>query len=575
MKRKYVSLNIKVFLLALVLMIIPSTIIGTLLYSKSIHIIQQKQKGIVKNALKNISDGIELDMKNVRDMSLFVISNNEIRKALKMKEVEKKSVVEYQNKIMSNLTFFIGQNSYINNLYIKGYNGFEVFMGENTSKLSEEDIKKADELKGGYFWKWKEKEGKYSLQLIREINNIDNPNIGLGTLEIEINDQAIKQKFHNFLDAFPGHLSLFCDDKYIYKYGEACLDEKQLADLLREKELENNFTEINRKNHELLYFYRIPNSQYLLISGIQFGDLYREMGSIKNLLLFGVFISFFLCLLIVLLFARKILNPLKQLTIKIQEISKENYKTQLSISSNDEIGILADSFNKMARRLDELVNEVIKGKMLQKEAQLRALQAQINPHFLYNNLDTAYWMSRLEKAEKTGKIILALSALYRSAVNTEGKMISVEMEKNYLEEYILIQQLRLDTLVNFKLNIENTTLKYRTLRFVLQPLVENSIEHGILVTGQKGIISISIYEEDESLIFKIEDSGKGEPIENLNEMLNSTNTNQKKGMALRNIHERIRLQYGVNYGLEFQNSELGGLCVIVKQPLIEHKTKQL
>ena len=170
---------------------------------------------------------------------------------------------------------------------------------------------------------------------------------------------------------------------------------------------------------------------------------------------------------------------------------------------------------------------------------------------------------------------MALSALYRSAVNTEGKMISVEMEKNYLEEYILIQQLRLDTLVNFKLNIENTTLKYRTLRFVLQPLVENSIEHGILVTGQKGIISISIYEEDESLIFKIEDSGKGEPIENLNEMLNSTNTNQKKGMALRNIHERIRLQYGVNYGLEFQNSELGGLCVIVKQPLIEHKTKQL
>ena len=482
-------------------------------------------------------------------------------------------VIEYQNGIISNLTFFIGQNSYINNLYIKGYNGFEVYMGKNTPKLSEEDISRADALKGRYFWKWEKKEGKYSLQLIREINNIDNPNIGLGTLMIEINDYTIKQQFQSFLDAFPGHISLFCDDKYIYKYGDESLEEGQLMDLLSENKIDNSFMEIKRNNQELLYFYRIPNSQYLLISGIQFNDLYREMGSIKNLLLFGILISSFLCLLIVLIFSRKILNPLKQLTIKIQEISKENYKTRLDISSNDEIGILADTFNKMARRLDELVNEVIRGKILQKEAQLKALQAQINPHFLYNNLDTAYWMSRLEKAEKTGKIILALSSLYRSAASTEGKMISVEMEKNYLKEYVLIQQLRLDALVNFKFNISNTSLKYRTLRFVLQPLVENSIEHGILPTGEKGTISISIYEEDEILVFKIEDSGKGETIENLNKILMNTGPEQKKGMALKNIHERIRLQYGAKYGLEFQKSELGGLCVIVKQPLIEHKSK--
>lgn len=570
-KKRYISLNIKVFVLALILMIIPSLIIGTLMFEKSIDVIQQKQKIQVEIALKNISDSAEMDMKNARDLSLFIISDSNVRKALKAKDIKQGDKIEYQNRIMSNLSFFVGNNSYINGLKIQGYNGMEVSIGSNNLELTEGDITRARQLKGGYTWKWKKNNNKTALCLIRQINDIEHTNIELGIMQIELADNMIKSQFHEFLEVYPGYVALYHQNgKCITEYGKNVFDKNRIKHLVENKE-SKDFVEYLNKNQDLTYLYKIPNSDFVLVSCMQFKMLYAENDSIKMLLAGGVLCSFFLCLLVEYLFSKRIIKPLKQLTKKIQEIANENYKIQLNFSSNDEIGILAVNFNNMAKRLDELVNEVIKEKILQKEAQLKALQAQINPHFLYNNLDTAYWMSRLEKAEKTGKILLALSALYRSAVNTEGKLISVEMEKNYLEEYILIQKLRLDKMVEFHLDISQEALKYTTLRFILQPLVENSIEHGILPGGEQGCIYVKLYIKDEILLFEIEDSGKGESVDTLEKIVMKTDSEEKKGMALRNIHERIKLQYGEQYGLFFERSKLGGIRVIVKQPLILYK----
>lgn len=113
----------------------------------------------------------------------------------------------------------------------------------------------------------------------------------------------------------------------------------------------------------------------------------------------------------------------------------------------------------MTKRMNELINEVLKGKMLQTEAELNVLQAQVDPHFLYNNLDTAYWMNRLEKAEKTGKVVLAIADLYRLTVNFGHRLIPVETEIRYMEDYIVIQELRVSDLIQFHVEIQDGVKK--------------------------------------------------------------------------------------------------------------------
>lgn len=574
-KKRFVSLNIKVFLLALAVMIIPTIVVGATLYNKSIEIVKQKQEILVKNALRNITDNMDVNMTNAHSVSLFVIADGRIRNALLASDMSQSEILVKQNEILSSLSFFTGQTSYIESIYIHGENGLDVYSGKTDVKINDEDAKEAVFQKGGPVWKWKQNpnEKTVNLSLIREIKNKENPQEKLGIMRIDISSTMLEEQFKNFVEAYPGQISLWDENgKEVYAYGNSPLMENVLAQGIQKMQQEYTWIEaVNEKDNVLSYYYRIPDSSWILTSSMQFTALYAENSVIRDLLVTGIGASLILCTVIVFIFTRAILLPLKQLTGKIREISEENYKIRLDYDSNDEIGILSRSFNNMARRLDEVVNEVLRGKVLQRDAQLKALQAQINPHFLYNNLDTAYWMSRLEKAEKTGKILLALSALYRSTVSTTGKLISVDMEIRYVKDYIVIQQMRLNTMVEFLLEVEEDTLNDTTLRFVIQPLVENSIQHGILPAKQPGIIKIRIYHSEGILYFEVEDTGRGISIEELTALLAETDSEEKRGMAIRNIHQRISLQFGPEYGLHFEEIASGGIRAVVKQPIISYE----
>ena len=322
----------------------------------------------------------------------------------------------------------------------------------------------------------------------------------------------------------------------------------------------------------ILYCNKIASNQWTIVSGMQSSDLFAENEAIKLLFLTIIASTLVLSLGIVYMMAKLITQPLIELTEQTKKITEEDYDIHLNIFSNDEFGILAENFNYMAERLDELVNEELRNKVLLQEAQFNALQAQINPHFLYNNLDTAYWMSRMEKAEKTGKILLALSALYRSAARSGNKIITVEEEVKYAQDYITIQELRLGNQIQFELKVEDATKECLTVRFILQPLIENSIEHGILPGGMEGHISIRIYADEEFLYFEVKDSGMEVSAEEITKILQAEKVEGRRGMAIRNIHQRIQIQYGMQFGLTFSQIPTGGISTIVRQPAVKKTT---
>ena len=566
MKKKFISLNVKFFLIALAVAIIPAGIVGGIMYYKSIESAMEKQEYAAENFMHNIADTISVVQQYVRSVSLNIISDNQVRDALLLKVPPEDVRVKRQNEISEAFFFYTGLVSYIDGIYLKGNNGIETLIGQMDTSFLDENLEEVQNARGGAVWKWVKDGTKNNLYLLREIRDKENPSVSLGYMQILVRSDVIEEQLGVFLETFPGYVAIFDrNGSELIGRGNLAADMKEVKGLIQSVE---DFNSIKKKGM-ILYCNKIGNSQWTIVSSMRSSDLFAENEAIKILFLTIVVSTLILSLGIVYMMAKLITQPLIDLTEQTKKITEDNYDIHLNISSNDEFGILGENFNHMAERLDELVNEELRNKVLLQEAQFNALQAQINPHFLYNNLDTAYWMSRMEKAEKTGKILLALSALYRSAARSGSKIITVEEEAKYARDYITIQELRLGNQIQFKLNVEDTAKELLTVRFILQPLIENSIEHGILPGGVGGHISIRIYADETVLYFEVEDSGMEVSAEQITKLLHTEKAEGRRGMAIRNIHQRIQIKYGEQFGLIFSQNPSGGISTIVRQPVVK------
>lgn len=571
-KQMFVSLNVKVFILGIVISMIPIAIIGTVLYRKSLEIVEQKQEAASENALDSIADSIQVTTDYVGNLSLYIIQNSDVKETLLAESMNGSELLRRQNEVAKSLMFYTGQNQFVNSIYIEGENGLVLHAGDVRNVKREEELAgRAKKLMGKSFWTGTSAKNDDSpvvyLTLTRSIRDTENLQNTLGTLWINVPLSKMKEQFSNYIETYPGYIALVDDDGNVLL--SAGKSETVISDL--EKLKESRITTISdKKSNTLVYGNKLSDTGWTIVSGLERSKLLEENRTIRDLLIYGIVASMLLCLLTSVLFSRVILHPLRLLTGKIREVKEDNYDVQLQFESNDEIGILSTQFNAMTRRMNELVNEVLTGKVLQTEAELKALQAQINPHFLYNNLDTAYWMSRLEHADKTGRVVLAIADLYRLTMNSGQKFISVETEIRYVENYIVIQELRTADQIQFHIEADEELFQWATMRFVIQPLVENSVEHGILPSGREGDIWIRGFKDEENLYFEVEDNGDSIDISEIEELLMDVKSEEKRGMAIRNIDQRIKLQFGKNYGLFFRAGTENGTVVRIVQPLLAY-----
>lgn len=571
-KQMFVSLNVKVFILGIVISMIPIAIIGTVLYRKSLEIVEQKQEAASENALDSIADSIQVTTDYVGNLSLYIIQNSDVKETLLAESMTGSELLRRQNEVAKSLMFYTGQNQFVNSIYIEGENGLVLHAGDVRDVKREEELAgRAKKLMGKSFWTGTSAKNDDSpvvyLTLTRSIRDTENLQNTLGTLWINVPLSKMKEQFSNYIETYPGYIALVDDDGNVLL--SAGKSETVISDL--EKLKESRITTISdKKSNTLVYGNKLSDTGWTIVSGLERSKLLEENRTIRDLLIYGIVASMLLCLLTSVLFSRAILHPLRLLTGKIREVKEDNYDVQLQFESNDEIGILSTQFNAMTRRMNELVNEVLTGKVLQTEAELKALQAQINPHFLYNNLDTAYWMSRLEHADKTGRVVLAIADLYRLTMNSGQKFISVETEIRYVENYIVIQELRTADQIQFHIEADEELFQWATMRFVIQPLVENSVEHGILPSGREGDIWIRGFKDEENLYFEVEDNGDSIDISEIEELLMDVKSEEKRGMAIRNIDQRIKLQFGKNYGLFFRAGTENGTVVRIVQPLLAY-----
>lgn len=277
------------------------------------------------------------------------------------------------------------------------------------------------------------------------------------------------------------------------------------------------------------------------------GEAMRPIGVMAGV---TILICIFAAVLAYFITSGMVSSRIERLTHFMQEVQEGSMDMQMESDDRDEIGMLYRGFGSMMKRIRTLINEVYLSKITQKEAELKALQAQINPHFLYNTLSLINWKALAAGEEDISRMTLALSTFYRTALNRGRNVLQVETELNNTRAYLEIQSMLHDGDFDYEIEAQTEILQCESLNLILQPLVENAIHHGIEEkTDGRGKITVQGWKEDNCVWFMVEDNGVGMEQEVADKIL----TMESKGYGVRNVDERIRLCYGEKYAMKVES----------------------
>jgi two-component system sensor histidine kinase YesM len=244
----------------------------------------------------------------------------------------------------------------------------------------------------------------------------------------------------------------------------------------------------------------------------------------------------------------------------MEEVKKGNRALMVVSDSKDEIGGLIRGFGSMLAEINRLIKENYENKLSLRKAEMKALQAQINPHFLYNSLSLINWKAIEAGADDISELTLALSSFYRTSLNHGKNVLSVQGEIENVKSYIKIQSFMHDNSFDTVIDVDEDILEYETLNLLLQPLVENAIDHGIdMKEDGRGFIKIIGRQTAKTIVITVEDNGVGMDQETANRII----TFKSKGYGVANVNQRIELFYGKPYGLRISSEPgKGTKCTI-------------
>ena len=281
-----------------------------------------------------------------------------------------------------------------------------------------------------------------------------------------------------------------------------------------------------------------------------------------------------LILLIILLsviISKQVTKPIKEMQIVARQYSRGAFDAKVSVHGKDEIAELGNVLNNMSSQLLELISSVTEKERQSNYLELQTLIYQINPHFLYNTLDSINMLARKNDDIQVALMVTNLSRLFRLSLNRGRDVITVREEMMQVTYYLKIQKFRFEEQLDWNINFDDEILEYRMLKFIMQPLVENAIYHGIKSKNEYGKLTIRGYKDKNMLIFVIKDTGKGmdeDTLTKLYQRINEKKRDEKenRGYGIWNVNQRIKLYYGEQYGLQIDSIVDKGTSIYIKIP---------
>lgn len=263
-------------------------------------------------------------------------------------------------------------------------------------------------------------------------------------------------------------------------------------------------------------------------------------------------------------------RPLKNLEKSMQVVEKGDFSHAIiEPEGNNEITSLGRSFNIMLMRIQNLMKQNVQEQKEKRKNELRALQSQINPHFLYNTLDSIIWMAESGKNQEVVKMTSALAKLLRRSISNENELVSVRDEVEYTRMYLTIQKMRYRDQMEYEISVDEDIMDEKIVKLVIQPLVENAIYHGIKYVEEDGMISITGRREDGDIIICVRDNGPGMDAEMCRSILEKRKVQSKANhVGVYNVHNRLKLYYGPKYGVSYESEKGYGTSAYITIPAV-------
>jgi two-component system sensor histidine kinase YesM len=331
---------------------------------------------------------------------------------------------------------------------------------------------------------------------------------------------------------------------------------------------------------------RIKGADYQIVSQLSEYTHWKTVGvfpldeimaQVSNLRYYSLIIAgvtVLVALLVSVFFTGGIARPVIELRALMKEAEEGNLGVRFEGRQEDEIGYLGKSFNTMIEEVQKLLDLVYREQQSKREAELKILQEQIKPHFLYNTLDTIHWMAQEHGARDIVQVVDALTSLFRIGLSRGKEMIRVSDELEHVRSYLIIQKARYEDKFDFSLRTDQEVLSSMVLKLTLQPLVENAIYHGIKERRGHGTIQVEAERRDGMLVLRVSDDGVGmspAKLEEVRALLAPSHPHGDglAGYGIHNVHERIQLSFGARYGLRFESAPDRGTTVEILHPLLD------
>ncbi|MGE6755042.1 sensor histidine kinase [Rossellomorea sp. NPDC071047] len=312
---------------------------------------------------------------------------------------------------------------------------------------------------------------------------------------------------------------------------------------------------------------------WLLVKRVPYVNLYESAFSVAKInILFGV-LGLSLVVLATLFVSFKITSPIRILLQNIQQVEKGNMKLQSESFGSDEIGILGFRFQQMIERINHLINREYKLELENKTNQLKVLQSQINPHFLYNALQSIGTIALKNKVPQIYSLITHLSKIMRYGMNMEEDVVPLSKEINYTNAYLLLQKERFGENLDYSVEVEDEVMEIPVPKMILQPLIENYFKHGFDIREGVGRIWLSCFQDEEELVMIVRDNGVGVTESRLREIGDHfkadawNKTGDETNIGLKNVYVRLKLYYDHQATLQLENHDGGGFMVTMRLPI--------
>ncbi|MCR4907456.1 MAG: sensor histidine kinase [Lachnospiraceae bacterium] len=323
-------------------------------------------------------------------------------------------------------------------------------------------------------------------------------------------------------------------------------------------------------------------SEYIYYETEHMEEVRQEMDAWRRRLMDSTILMVFMVLLLAiflsLVITRSITRPIQELCIVTERVGKGDFSVRSEpMPGDNEIAILSNRFNSMISQIGALVDNIKQEQINSRNLELKLLQAQINPHFLYNTLDNIVWLSEDNRKDDVAEIVTSLSMFFRTTLSGGRDFIRIEEEISHIDAYLKIQQFRYRDILSYSIEIPGEFFDYLILKMALQPVVENALYHGIKYKRDMGTIRIGIEDKGENLMLVVEDDGIGmkeEQLDRLRDLVSGKIQPEEdnSGFGIANVAERLRLNYGEGYGITFTSVFGEGTRVEI---LIPKRTEQI